>query len=60
MNKHHYRITVEHLTDAQGHPGSATPLQFEIANHDEIFSIIERIRAQGFLTRQKRTLSVLG
>lgn len=49
MKKHLYRITVEHLADAEGHPGSAAPLQFEIANHDEILSLIERIRTQGLL-----------
>lgn len=49
MKKHRYRITVEHLADAGGTPSSAVPLQFEIANHDEILSIIERIRAQGML-----------
>ena len=49
MKKHLYRITVEHLADADGNSGSAAPLQFEVANHDEILSVIERIRAKGLL-----------
>ena len=60
MKNHLYRITVEHLTDAQGNPGSAAPLRFEVANHDEIFSIIERIRAQGFLDPAEASAFGLG
>lgn len=48
MKQHRYRITVEHLTDENGAPSAhAEPLQFEIGNHDDILSIIERMRGRG-------------
>ena len=45
MKKHRYRITVERL--AEEDEAASAPLQFEVANHDEILAIIERIRSQG-------------
>ncbi len=40
MKKHRYRITVEHLSDREGNDPAQAPLQFETANHDDIFTII--------------------
>lgn len=48
MKQHRYRITVEHLCDADGGPsGHPIPLQFETGNHDDIFAIVERLRQRG-------------
>ena len=47
MKQHRYRITVEHLADANGAPGTQAPLVFEAGNHDEILAIAERIRSRG-------------
>lgn len=48
MKQHCYRITVEHLADAKGEPSAyAEPLQFEAGSHDDLFVIVERIRARG-------------
>ncbi|HEY0064695.1 MAG TPA: DUF3861 domain-containing protein [Telluria sp.] len=45
MKQHTYRITVEHLSDAKGQPSTyEAPLQFEVGNHDDLFSIVERMR----------------
>ncbi len=44
MKKHRYRITVEYIADRDNQPVSAPPLQFEVGNHDEILSIIEKIK----------------
>lgn len=45
MKQHRYRITVEHLRDANGQPSHYdAPLQFEVGNHDDIFSVVERMR----------------
>ena len=44
MKSHRYRITVEHLEDAEGQPVQAAPLIFETRNHDALFSIVARLR----------------
>jgi len=45
MKQHRYRITVEHLADADGNPpAEGTPLVFEAGNHDDILKIVERLR----------------
>ncbi|MCC9596143.1 MULTISPECIES: DUF3861 domain-containing protein [unclassified Rubrivivax] len=45
MRQHRYRITVEHLADADGNlPGNTAPLVFEAGSHDNILQIVERLR----------------
>lgn len=46
MKKHRYRINLERLTDAP-ETNDNGQLQFEVENHDDILTIIERIRSQG-------------
>ena len=46
MKQHRYRVTVEHLADAQGNPSSHQPLVFEAGSHDDILAIVERMRAR--------------
>lgn len=46
MKQHQYRITIEHIADAQGQPiTEEKALTFTAGNHDEIFSIIEKLQA---------------
>ncbi|MBS7563168.1 DUF3861 domain-containing protein [Mucilaginibacter sp. Bleaf8] len=54
MNKkaNRYKITLEQLALANGDPGTAAPIQFEFDNHDEIFSIIEKINAKNLFEQQ--------
>ena len=47
MKQHRYRITLEHLADAQGAPVDGEALRFEAGNHDDIFTIVEWMRARG-------------
>lgn len=48
MKQHRYRITVEHLADANGQPSTyAEPLQFEAGNHDDMLAIVARMRQRG-------------
>ena len=48
MKQHRYRITVEHLADANGQASAyGTPLQFETGSHDDLFAIVERARLRG-------------
>lgn len=47
MKQHRYKITVEHLADAQGAPSTHEPLQFEARNHDDIIAVWSRGCATG-------------
>jgi hypothetical protein len=46
MKGHRYRVTVEHLATPKGEPVDAAPLVFETTNHDDLFSIVERMRTR--------------
>lgn len=46
MKTHRYRITVEHLATPDGEPCEKPPLVFETTNHDDLFVIVERMRAR--------------
>jgi hypothetical protein len=61
MKQHRYRITVEHLLDAQGAPSQyATPLQFQVGNHDDIFEIVERMRRRSDFDENTNTALAVG
>lgn len=48
MKQHRYRITVEHTMDENGFPAkNEAPLRFEVGNHDDIISIVQRLRRRG-------------
>lgn len=46
MKGHRYRITVEHLATPNGALVDTPPLVFETTNHDDLFAIVEKIRAR--------------
>lgn len=46
MKQHRYRVTLEHLADADG-ASHRPPLRFEVENHDEIIAIVARLRSRG-------------
>ncbi|NYF79648.1 DUF3861 domain-containing protein [Granulicella arctica] len=46
MNSYRYRITVDALTDAKGEPVQGRTLIFEAMNHDDILTIVDRMRAR--------------
>ncbi|MEN9492558.1 MAG: hypothetical protein RJA63_3007 [Pseudomonadota bacterium] len=52
MKQHRYRITLEHLADAQGAPSLHQPLQFEVGNHDDIIAIVEKLRTRDDFTEE--------
>lgn len=41
MKEHHYKIVIYHLEDNEGIPQNKEPMTFEVANHDDIFKIVE-------------------
>jgi len=61
MKQHRYRITVEHLSDVRGEPSTyAEPLRFEAGNHDDVFAVVERVRARGDLPPDSATAFAVG
>lgn len=60
MKQHRYRITVEHLADARGNPSGRAPLAFEVGNHDDILSIVERIRGAGLFDESTSAAFAVG
>jgi hypothetical protein len=58
MSAYRYKITVEALTGATGEPVEGRTLSFEAANHDDIFGIVDRLRAR--LPFDKDTIASLG
>ncbi|MBK1715794.1 DUF3861 domain-containing protein [Rubrivivax gelatinosus] len=61
MKQHRYRITVEHLADAEGRPpADPGPLVFEAGNHDDIFAIVQRLRSRGELPPEAATAFAVG
>jgi hypothetical protein len=46
MKRHRYKVTLEHLATAADHQTlHQEPLVFEAINHDDIFTIVERVRS---------------
>lgn len=61
MKQHRYRITVEHLADADGAAVTNTaPLQFETGNHDEILALATRMRERGMFAPESATAFTVG
>lgn len=58
MKQHKYRITLEHLATAKGEPGTHAPLVFEARNHDDLFGIIDRMRARQLLPEPDQVASL--
>lgn len=44
MSAHRYRITMEYLGGKHAGPELHEPLSFEVGNHDDLFSIIDKTR----------------
>ena len=61
MKQHQYHITVQHLADAQGNPSTYTEkLEFNTSNHDDIFSIVERLKTAALFDEQTTQSFALG
>lgn len=47
MREYRYRITLEHLaTPKQGEPTHAA-ISFDTGNHDDLFTIVDKVRSKG-------------
>lgn len=52
---HKYKLTLEHLATAKGETSTHQPLQLEFDNHDDIFSIIERMQARNLFNNENQS-----
>lgn len=46
MREHRYRLTLEHLATASEEQTQHASLQFDTGNHDDLFSIIDKLRSK--------------
>jgi hypothetical protein len=60
MKGHLYRLTLEHLEDPKGNPVDKSPLQFEVKNHDDLYAIVERVKAKGLFDHNEATACAIG
>lgn len=60
MKQHKYRITLEHLSTEKGEAPTHEPIQFETGNHDDLFNIIEKIRAKELFAPDTSASMALG
>ena len=60
MKGHLYRLTLEHLEDAKGNPMTRPPLQFDVKNHDDLYAIVENVKAKGLFDDNEATAFAIG
>mgnify|MGYP003349282491 CR=1 FL=1 len=61
MKQHRYQITVDHIALPDGSaPPEARSLQFETGNHDDILSIVDKVRQRGDLPEADATAFAVG
>lgn len=60
MKGHLYRITVEHLEDSKGNAVQKEPLAFEARNHDELFSIVDKMRERAEFSENDAAAFAIG
>lgn len=60
MSAHQYRVTLEYLGGKHAGPDAHAPLQFEAGNHDDIFHIVDRLRAANLTDTDQAAALVVG
>lgn len=60
MKGHLYRLTLQQLEDAKGNPVERPPLQFDVKNHDDLYAIVERVKAKGVFDDDEATACAIG
>ena len=60
MKGHRYRLTLEYLEDAKGNPESRPPIQVDVKNHDDLYAIVERVKAKGLFDADEATAFTTG
>lgn len=60
MKQNRYRIQIEQIEDTKGQPVSRDSLSFEICNHDDVFHIVELMRAREDFDKNTSTAFAIG
>ncbi len=61
MKGHRYRVTLEHVELArEGQALQPEPMVFDTVNHDELFAIVEKIRARVALSDDETKSFAIG
>lgn len=60
MKQNTYQVTLEQLSDKQGAPVNAPALVFHARNHDDLFSIVERIKSRELLNADDSAAFAVG
>lgn len=60
MKQNRYRIQIQQFEDTKGQPVSRDSLVLEVGNHDDIFHIIELMRARDDLDSNTATTCAVG
>ena len=60
MSAHQYRITLEYLGGKHARPERHVPLTFEAGNHDDLFQIIQNVRASQLYDQDTAAALALG
>lgn len=60
MSAHQYRVTLDYLGGKHAGPATHAPISFDAGNHDDLFVIIERVRAAGLTDADDAAALALG
>ncbi|WP_020558542.1 DUF3861 domain-containing protein [Thiofilum flexile] len=60
MKGHLYQVTVEKLADNQGNPVSAEKLVFEARNHDDLATLVSKVKQRGQFEEDEATAFIVG
>lgn len=58
--QHHYRITLEHVAASTPEQPLYEPLTLDFTNHDDVFSIVQRVQNARFLPPNQAAELALG
>lgn len=57
---HLYHLTLEHIEDAKGNPMEKPPLSFSVRNHDDLYAIVDKVKAKGLFDEEEATAFAIG
>lgn len=60
MKGHLYRVTVEKLEDNKGHPADADSIVFQVRNHDDLATVLEKIQSRSLFDKDESIAFAVG
>ena len=59
MNSYRYRVTVEQVADGKGQPVDGRSLVFDVACHDELPGLVERVREKRIMANASASAAMM-